>query len=118
MIIMVQILQVLVLVAKARTDQLALTMARLVTPWINAINCMVFHQGLSSRTNPPWHIKSLQNSCLLLLQCITRILPSHLNNANNFLLCLVLQTHLLQYHLRPKKPQWLMWHLPILQVCQ
>ena len=92
--------------------------ARLVTQWINAINCMVFHKGLSSRTNPPWHIKSLQNSCLLLLQCITRILPSHLNNANNFLLCLVLQTHLLQYHLRKKKPQWLMWHLPILQVCQ
>ena len=73
-------------------------------------------------TNPPWPIKSrqapLHNSCLLPLQCITRILPLHLNSANNFLLCLVLQTHLLQQHLKPKKPQWPMWHLPILQVYQ
>ena len=41
-------------------------------------------------TNPPWPIKSrqapLHNSCLLPLQCITKILPLHLNSANNFLL--------------------------------
>ena len=104
MIIIVQIL-----VARARTGQFALTMARLVTQWINAISCMVFHQGLSSRISLLWLIKSLQNSCPLLLQCITRILPLHLNSVNSFL----------SYHLKSKKLPWPMQLLlPVLPVCQ
>ena len=113
------IIIVLILATRARTGQFALTMARLVTQWINAISCMVFHQGLCSRISLLWLIKSLQNSCPLLLQCIIRILPLHLNSVNSFLPCLVLQVHLLQYHLKSKKLPWPMQLLlPVLPVCQ
>ena len=97
---------VLILVARARTCQFALIVARLVTQWINVISCMVFHRGLSSRISLLWLIKSLQNFCPLLLQCITRILLLHLNSVNSFLPCLVLQAHLLQYHLKSNKLPW------------
>ena len=113
------IIIVLILATRARTGQFVLTMARLVTQWINAISCMVFHQGLCSRISLLWLFKSLQNSCPLLLQCIIRILPLHLNSVNSFLPCLVLQVHLLQYHLKSKKLPWPMQLLlPLLPVCQ
>ena len=43
----------------------------------------------------------------------------HLNSVNSFLPCLVLQVHLLQYHLKSKKLPWPMQLLlPLLPVCQ
>ena len=87
MSLMVPIL--LILVGRLRIDQFVRIVVRLVILWISATSYMVFHQGLSSRINLPWHTKypqvQVQN---LLFQCIN-LLPSHLSSVSSFWLCLV-----------------------------
>ena len=56
--ILVPILLVMVLVAKAKTNQFVLIVVKLVTRQTSAIGCMVSHLALSSRIRMQWLIKS------------------------------------------------------------